>query len=577
MLLVCPKCVAQYEVDDQAIPENGREVQCANCEHIWFQDRIQMLSDKPVAEKASGIPEDDVQEQVAQKGEDIFEDLVGVQDVEFHTARNSDELSIAPEMPEEVDLADNILSDDYDEDDEFDDDPAMELPEGGLEVDEDVLEVLRSEAAFASAQSKPVSAKESDLSAPEPVNEEIKPIVSRNADQSDDLTAFLDAHKDDVEEEAEDLEDAQESIPEDPISETPAKFDPLSDLDAIRRQLELGDIGDAEPEETKPDDDLEYRSVLPIEDDTELQDSPSILEDEDIAAALAAINDGDGETDGLVQSEITKEFKEDIFAEAELEFASDLSEEDKPHDNSQELEVDEFEEYPPRQAFRADGAGLDLPDDDLEELEDTGFEPEEEPENLSFFSSDDLDDEIPEEITTAPDQSGSAIPAAAALGALRPRSHKGEKRVRNAEGLLADNTKSDAPATSASLQPLSRPTKSQVSKHSTRPETKSEEPAVSRKELLPDVEELNSTLRGEAAQAQTSEGMEAGEDKPAAKSFSRSFSYTLLILALFVALYVMRPMIVSAVPAAAIVLDPYVAFVDSIRLGIESLAERMRG
>ncbi len=37
MRLVCPNCGAQYEVDDRVIPENGRDVQCSNCGHTWFQ------------------------------------------------------------------------------------------------------------------------------------------------------------------------------------------------------------------------------------------------------------------------------------------------------------------------------------------------------------------------------------------------------------------------------------------------------------------------------------------------------------------------------------------------------------
>ncbi len=39
MRLVCPNCAAQYEVDANAIPEDGRDVQCANCGNTWFQDR----------------------------------------------------------------------------------------------------------------------------------------------------------------------------------------------------------------------------------------------------------------------------------------------------------------------------------------------------------------------------------------------------------------------------------------------------------------------------------------------------------------------------------------------------------
>ena len=37
MRLVCPNCDAEYEIDDAAIPRDGRDVQCSNCGHAWFQ------------------------------------------------------------------------------------------------------------------------------------------------------------------------------------------------------------------------------------------------------------------------------------------------------------------------------------------------------------------------------------------------------------------------------------------------------------------------------------------------------------------------------------------------------------
>ena len=37
MRLICPNCGAQYEVDEGVIPEGGRDVQCSNCGHTWFQ------------------------------------------------------------------------------------------------------------------------------------------------------------------------------------------------------------------------------------------------------------------------------------------------------------------------------------------------------------------------------------------------------------------------------------------------------------------------------------------------------------------------------------------------------------
>lgn len=37
MRLICPNCGAQYEVPDEVIPFEGRDVQCSNCSTTWFQ------------------------------------------------------------------------------------------------------------------------------------------------------------------------------------------------------------------------------------------------------------------------------------------------------------------------------------------------------------------------------------------------------------------------------------------------------------------------------------------------------------------------------------------------------------
>ncbi len=47
MRLTCPNCGAQYEVPDEVIPEEGRDVQCSNCDQTWFQPKYQ---EEPVAE-----------------------------------------------------------------------------------------------------------------------------------------------------------------------------------------------------------------------------------------------------------------------------------------------------------------------------------------------------------------------------------------------------------------------------------------------------------------------------------------------------------------------------------------------
>ena len=37
MRIVCPNCGAQYEVPDEVIPAEGRDVQCSNCGDTWYQ------------------------------------------------------------------------------------------------------------------------------------------------------------------------------------------------------------------------------------------------------------------------------------------------------------------------------------------------------------------------------------------------------------------------------------------------------------------------------------------------------------------------------------------------------------
>ena len=37
MRLICPNCGAQYAVGEDVIPAAGRDVQCSNCAHTWFE------------------------------------------------------------------------------------------------------------------------------------------------------------------------------------------------------------------------------------------------------------------------------------------------------------------------------------------------------------------------------------------------------------------------------------------------------------------------------------------------------------------------------------------------------------
>lgn len=55
MRLICPSCGAQYEVDESVIPVGGRDVQCSNCGHAWFQRSAgQLRAEAEAAEARAG-------------------------------------------------------------------------------------------------------------------------------------------------------------------------------------------------------------------------------------------------------------------------------------------------------------------------------------------------------------------------------------------------------------------------------------------------------------------------------------------------------------------------------------------
>jgi predicted Zn finger-like uncharacterized protein len=57
MRLVCPNCDAQYEVEDGAIPDAGRDVQCSNCGHAWFQLPPDLEAEVEAEEALFGAPQ----------------------------------------------------------------------------------------------------------------------------------------------------------------------------------------------------------------------------------------------------------------------------------------------------------------------------------------------------------------------------------------------------------------------------------------------------------------------------------------------------------------------------------------
>jgi predicted Zn finger-like uncharacterized protein len=66
MRLTCPNCDAQYEVPDEVIPSEGRDVQCSNCGDTWFQSHVDASDPIEAASEYTLDPSDDDVEVLAE-------------------------------------------------------------------------------------------------------------------------------------------------------------------------------------------------------------------------------------------------------------------------------------------------------------------------------------------------------------------------------------------------------------------------------------------------------------------------------------------------------------------------------
>ncbi len=143
MRLICPNCGAQYEVDDSVIPEGGRDVQCSNCGHTWFQrpaNRDRELADEMGLE----LPEE--QDDVADEAEEQ-EKAAKDTEVVAEAAAGTD----AEHLPEDEFKDASEEESDHLPEDEFEDEPE-EPALTRRELDPAVAGILREEAEREAAE-----------------------------------------------------------------------------------------------------------------------------------------------------------------------------------------------------------------------------------------------------------------------------------------------------------------------------------------------------------------------------------------------------------------------------------------
>jgi predicted Zn finger-like uncharacterized protein len=187
----------------------------------------------------------------------------------------------------------------------------------------------------------------------------------------------------------------------------------------------------------------------------------------------------------------------------------------------------------------------------------------------------------------APDEGAAEAPAPEAepkrramddsmLSVLKEEAER-EAEARRAEGSSLE-TQPDlglaAAAAVARIMPAVEPEDRVAYGRDADPYEAEEEPVARgpRRELLPDIEVINSTLSASRGRS----GTEAAADDGFAQSelrrsgFRRGFSLALLLTCLLLAVYAMAPAIKAKVPAAGPALDGYVAMVNSARAWLDA-------
>ncbi len=71
MIITCPNCNKQFKIDNSLIPDEGRDLQCGSCNHVWFYN-IQEKNNE-VLELKQEIISEDIETKAENKEEKIEE------------------------------------------------------------------------------------------------------------------------------------------------------------------------------------------------------------------------------------------------------------------------------------------------------------------------------------------------------------------------------------------------------------------------------------------------------------------------------------------------------------------------
>lgn len=295
MRLTCPNCNAQYEVAVDAIPADGRDVQCSNCGTTWFQEgrgRERPAAQSRPVRKVAGetVASDELADVAAEAEAPVAEDVTP-----DATAADVPEAEAEIAEPEAADSAPDAAASDLDD---IADTPAAPAPRRPA-ADEETLEILRQERAY-EARQRAAARRRRQVQPPDPEDLRPRPDAEALEEQARSSAA---AERERMAAAAsvarsrgtyEELDGVAEdtTVPRHPVREAP-----LTPREAARRAAaaESADVAPSQPDapvktvDEAENDDLND-VVAALVHDTEDDDPSDVLDVNGAGAALGSVS-----------------------------------------------------------------------------------------------------------------------------------------------------------------------------------------------------------------------------------------------------------------------------------------------
>ena len=104
MIITCPNCNKKFKIDNSLIPDEGRDLQCGSCNHVWLY-KIKEENSK-ILELKEEIDNNDIKTKVDKNNEEIVENKNPLTKIETELNNQKKEKNI--EKQKETKISKNI-------------------------------------------------------------------------------------------------------------------------------------------------------------------------------------------------------------------------------------------------------------------------------------------------------------------------------------------------------------------------------------------------------------------------------------------------------------------------------------